>query len=180
MSSRSVARCGVCAALLAVSAVVSIPIGPVPVTLQTLVLAMSMVALGWRDAAISVAVYLLAGLAGLPVFSGASGGFGVLLGPTGGFLWGFLAGAVAAGLIDGAAGAPRAVRDVAAPIVQLLVSYASGTAQLMLVMSLSLPAALLMAVVPFVAADAVKLAVGIRVGRSVRRALAAGRSAAGK
>jgi len=76
------------AALLASSALVAVTIGAVPLTMQTLVLAL--IALTQRPgrAALSVGVYLAAGLVGLPVFSGMRGGFGVVLGPTGGYLLG--------------------------------------------------------------------------------------------
>ena len=99
MSSFRIARCGLCIALLAVASYITIPLGPVPFTLQTLVIAMLPVALGGRDAVVTVALYLLLGALGLPVFSGFSGGIAALVGPTGGFLWGFLAGtAFAAGI----------------------------------------------------------------------------------
>src|SRR5271170_5647720 len=82
--------------LLAVSAKVQVPFYPVPMTLQTLVVLL----LGARLAAASVALYLVEGLAGLPVFAGAVAGPQYMAGPTGGFLVGFL---VAAALIGFAA-----------------------------------------------------------------------------
>jgi biotin transport system substrate-specific component len=86
--------------LLAVSAKVQVPFYPVPMTLQTLVVLLLGAALGARLAAASVALYLLEGLAGLPVFAGAVAGPVYMAGPTGGFLVGFL---VAAALIGFAA-----------------------------------------------------------------------------
>ena len=88
MSAAQTCRIGAAVALLAVSAMVTVPLGPVPFTLQTLVLAMLPAILGGRGAVAAVGLYLLAGALGLPVFSGFSGGVGQLLGPTGGFLWG--------------------------------------------------------------------------------------------
>lgn len=88
MSTLRIARCGLCIALLAVASSISVPLGPVPFTLQTLVLAMLPIALGGRDAVVTVALYLVLGSLGLPVFSGFSGGIASLVGPTGGFLWG--------------------------------------------------------------------------------------------
>ena len=67
MDPRKVARCGVAVALLAVSACVALPLGPVPFTLQTLVIAMLPVALGGRDALVAMACYLAFGALGLPV-----------------------------------------------------------------------------------------------------------------
>ena len=76
--------------LLAVSAKVQVPFYPVPLTLQTLVVLLIGAALGARLAAASVALYLIEGLAGLPVFAGAVAGPLYMAGPTGGFLVGFL------------------------------------------------------------------------------------------
>ncbi len=167
----SLTRCGLCVALLAVASSISIPLGPVPFTLQTLVLAMFPAALGGRDAVATVGVYLLLGALGLPVFSGFSGGIAVLIGPTGGYLWGFFVGMVLAACIAHMRRIPQAARDVLAPTVLLLVSYALGTVQLMLVMHLDPPEALALAVLPFVIPDIVKLAIGIQLGRIVRRAM---------
>ncbi|WP_455136474.1 biotin transporter BioY [Thermophilibacter sp.] len=174
MSVGNVTRCGVSVALLAVSAAVSLALGPVPFTLQTLVLTLLPVAIGGRAAVISVAVYLLLGAAGLPVFSGMQGGLGVLAGPTGGFLWGFLAGEALAALVlgedPGAAGGPRAW--LAAACV-LAASYVAGTVQLMAVLGVGPAAAVGSAVLPFVVPDLAKAAIGVSAGRRVRRALEA-------
>jgi biotin transport system substrate-specific component len=83
--------------LLAASAKVQVPFYPVPMTLQTLVVLLLGAALGARLAAASVAVYLIEGLAGLPVFAGAIAGPVYMAGPTGGFLAGFLAAAALVG-----------------------------------------------------------------------------------
>ena len=173
MSSREVTRCAVGIALLAVSAWVSIPVGPVPVTLQTMVLALICTALTAREAVASVACYLLLGAVGLPLFSAMQGGLGVIAGPTGGYLWGFLVGMIAAKalmpLVEKHVG--RAAADVAGAAVLLAVAYVLGTIQLMVIGNMGVAAALLVAVVPFVIPDVVKLAVGIGVGAAVRRAL---------
>ncbi len=171
MTSLQVARCGLSVALLAASAAVSISVGPVPFTLQTMVLAMLPVALGGRDASVAVALYLVLGALGLPVFSNLSGGVAVLAGPTGGFLWGFLAGTLLAWAIQGAGALPPHVREVLGLAAMLVTSYALGTLQLMWVSGAGPVAAVSAAVLPFVVPDAVKMAVGCSVGRAVRRAL---------
>lgn len=75
--------------VLTVSAKISVPVWPVPVTLQTFAVALLAAGFGWRIGVATVALYLLQGLAGLPVFS-AGGGAVYLMGPTAGFLIGFL------------------------------------------------------------------------------------------
>ena len=172
MTAGRVARCGVSVALLAVSACVSVPLGTVPFTLQTLVVCMLPVAVGGRDAVAAIAAYLLLGTLGLPLFSGFGGGPSHVLGATGGYLWGFLLGAAAAGGVGRLDALPQAVRDYLGAACSLLVIYAVGTCQLCLVMGTSPGAALLTAVMPFLVPDAVKLVVGVGVGRRVRAARA--------
>lgn len=171
MSNRSIARCGICVALLACSAWITVPLGPVPFTMQTLVLALLPQIMTTRDAFVTVALYLLLGAAGVPVFSGFQGGLGVLLGPTGGYLLGFAAGMPVAGAVMRASLLPKRAREVAAGIAMLAVSYVLGTLQLMNVYALDAPAALAVAVVPFVVPDVVKVVASVGVAERINRAL---------
>lgn len=82
------------AALMAVCAWITIPVGPVPFTMQTFAVFAALGLLGGKRGTLAVVVYLLLGLVGLPVFAGFSSGAAALLGPTGGFLLGFLASAL--------------------------------------------------------------------------------------
>ncbi len=113
---RSVAFVGLTIAIMAVSAWVTVPLGPVPFTLQMFAITFAIVVLKPKDAITAIAGYLLLGAVGVPVFSGMRGGIGVLAGPTGGFLWGYLFGVAAAALLlyalrtrFGLAGGARAV-----------------------------------------------------------------------
>ena len=89
------------AAIICVGCLIKIPLGVIPVVLQNMLCILCAVLLGGVWAGIPTALFLLAGLIGLPVYSGGSGGIAVWLGPTGGFLPGYLLGAVAAGFIAG-------------------------------------------------------------------------------
>jgi biotin transport system substrate-specific component len=165
---------GLLAALLAASAVVAVPIGAVPLTLQTLVLVLVALTQRPKRAALSVGVYLAAGLVGLPVFSGMRGGFAVILGPTGGFLLGFLAGAVAGAWVRTrleVSVAWRVVSDVAAALTVIAVVYVFGWLQLTLVTSMGAVPALLAGVVPFLAPDVLKAAGAIALAPLVREAM---------
>lgn len=94
MKVRDMVHCSVCAGLMAVCAWLAVPVGDTVITMQTFALFFTLAALGGSRGVVVCAVYLLLGAIGLPVFSGFQGGFGVLLGPTGGYLWGFLPAAV--------------------------------------------------------------------------------------
>ena len=168
MSSREIARIAVCVALLTVSAWGSIPLGPVPFTLQTMVLALVPMVLSGKAALWAVGCYLLLGAIGLPVFSNMSGGLAMFAGPTGGFLWGFFIGTAAAVAVRA-----QMVRTVLALVLLILCSYIAGTIQFALVSGSSPLAGLAVCVFPFVVPDIIKLACGCALGQAVRRALSA-------
>ncbi len=187
---RSIAFVGLSIALLAVSAWVSIPFGPVPFTLQTFVVVFAFLVLTPKECAAALVGYLALGAVGLPVFSSMRGGIGVLAGPTGGFLWGFLLGAAVAVLVRGGLNAlvlgekakngkrakdasmPRALAvDLVAGFVFLAVTYACGWVQLMTVANMGPAAAFATAVAPFLVIDAVKLVAAVLCARAVSRAL---------
>ncbi|MBQ9248015.1 MAG: biotin transporter BioY, partial [Ruminococcus sp.] len=74
------------AALIAVCSILSIPIGEVPITLQTFAVCLAAAMLGWKRGTLSVLIYVLLGAVGVPVFAGMTGGVGILAGPTGGYI----------------------------------------------------------------------------------------------
>ena len=90
MKVRNMALCALFAALMVVSAWVSIPMGDVSITMQTFVLFLTLGVLGGKRGTVAVSIYLLLGVVGLPVFSGFQGGIGTLMGVTGGYIVGFL------------------------------------------------------------------------------------------
>lgn len=107
-------RAALVAALIAAGALIAIPIGLVPVTLQVLVLATAALVLTPVEALVALALYVSLGAAGVPVFAGGGGGLGWLLGPTGGFIVGFAAatplGALARTLLERRGGLRRSAR----------------------------------------------------------------------
>ena len=89
---RSIAFVALTVAITAVSAWVTVPLGPVPFTLQIFAVAFMVLVLQPKEAVAAITAYLVLGAVGVPVFSGMRGGNGVLAGATGGFLWGYLLG----------------------------------------------------------------------------------------
>ena len=113
--------------LLAASAQVSIPFYPVPFTLQTITVLFLAYILGKRLAVASVFAYLLEGCYGLPVFSGFSGGPGVLLGgPTCGYLWGFIGSAYCAGILYKKFPSEKITRLMAIGLVSEIPTFVCG------------------------------------------------------
>lgn len=167
-------RSALAAALVSVSAAISIPIGPVPVTLQLLALAVIVLLLSPGEVFAATVLYVAIGAIGLPVFSGASGGVGVLLGPTGGFLLGFVAGAPAGAWMrrrvrSWLPGRPM-LADVAGVSSLVVIAYGLGWARLAAVTGMDAAAAFGVAVAPFLLSDALKVAGAIAVARAARHA----------
>lgn len=142
----------------AAGAYVVIPVAPVPITLQTLFLYVAAGLLGERVAALSQVVYVLLGVIGLPVFAGGKAGLGILFGPTGGYLLGFILGAYAAGKLMPSGGMPGTVRTVLALAAGTVVIYVPGVLQLCVVAKLSPAKALTVGVLPFLLGDGIKIA----------------------
>ena len=143
------------AALITALSQISIPIGPVPFTLQTL--GVGLIASLYRPklATSTILLYLLLGAIGLPVFAGFTGGFSALIGPTGGFLIGFLAYAALTSLIlpDRPTFLSRFLGNLAGNVLCFLI----GIAVFMLVAQTSLLAALTYTTIPFILPELVKI-----------------------
>lgn len=169
---RTIVLAGLLAALLAASAYLSIPLGTVPLTLQVLIVVLIALVLPAETALLAVGTYLLLGAAGAPVFSGGTGGVGVVFGPTGGYLLGFAAGAMLGAGVRSLLmrlGVRRIVADVVCAIVVIAVIYAVGWLQLAGVTGMGLGKAFAAGVAPFLLVDVAKAAVAVALAMSLRR-----------
>ena len=148
--------------LLALSARAEIPLAPVPITMQTFVVLVLGVAYGWRLGAASVLLYLAEGALGLPVFAGGAFGIGVLLGPTGGYLLGFVFAAAACGYLAEHGWDRRPTTTFAAMLIGNFIIYACGLAQLGAVIGWEKPL-LALGLYPFLFGDLLKIALAMIV-----------------
>lgn len=162
----SVASVAIGVALIAVCAFITVPgLGSmVPFTLQTFAVNAICALLGWRRGSASVAAYILLGAAGLPVFSGMRGGYSVLMGPTGGYIIGFLPMALIVGFMYEKLRSKRALSWISM-LVGEIVMYAFGTAWFVIVYPnpISIPTALMMCVVPYIIPDIIKCVLALFV-----------------
>jgi len=163
------------AALTAVGAYISIPIGPVPIVLQSLFILLAGLLLGRAWGAVSVGIYLIAGIFGLPVFAGGTGGIGRFFGPTGGYLIGFLPAVYITGLIS-EKGRKNILIDVFAMICGSVLIYAFGVSWLRVITGMGLNKAVVVGMFPFLPGDALKIAAAAFIARSVRPLIGNGRS----
>jgi biotin transport system substrate-specific component len=151
------------ALLTAGAAQVSVPIWPVPITGQTLAVLLVGSALGARRGALSMLVYALLGVVGLPVFADGSAGVGVLVGPSGGYIVGFVAAAALVGWVAERFG-DRPLRNALLSFaLGTVVTFVAGMAWLAVALGLDLQQTLQYGLYPFVLGGVVKTLIGAGV-----------------
>lgn len=143
--------------VVVLSTQVIIPTSPVPFTGQTFAVLLVGGALGFRRAALSLALYMLIGAVGLPVFSRGGHGTEFILGATGGYLVGFIVASAVVGRLAEMGWDRHLVGSIGAMLVGNVVIYAFGAPWLAVVTHRSLVDALAVGVVPFLVWDAVKI-----------------------
>ena len=143
--------------ILAISSKVQIPLTPVPVTLQTLVLLVMSMFLGWRGAVGATSLYLFQGAIGLPVFA-HGGGFIILFGPTGGYLFGFLIASLVVGYLAEKGWDKSVVLTFTSMTIGTLIIYLFGVIWLSYLKDLN--TALVFGLLPFITPDILKICLG--------------------
>lgn len=165
LKTRDMAYCALMSVLIAVCSWISLPIGQVPFTLQTFGVFCALGLLGGARGTIAIAVYILLGAVGVPVFAGFSGGLSVLIGTTGGYIVGFLLSGLIYWLITTKFGSGL-VPSIIGLVLGLAACYAFGTAWFMVAYAratgpIGLSSALMWCVVPFLLPDAGKMALAL-------------------
>lgn len=171
LGTRDFAASALFAALMAVCSWISIP-AAVPFTMQTFGVFLAVGLLGGKRGSLSIIVYLLLGAVGLPVFAGFSGGLGYMLGPTGGYIVGFLFSALLMWVIEIFMGKSTSVLAFSMA-AGLLLCYAFGTAWFMIVYTkttgeIGLATALGWCVIPYIIPDVIKIALALILTRRLR------------
>lgn len=176
----SLVSIGVMAALTSILSILQIPIGPVPVTLSVLAILLCVYVLGATGGTAAVFIYLLLGLAGLPVLAGGTAGPAKLLGPTGGFMIGYIPFALISGLLIDLATSKEALPKMTSLLLQiggmvlgLLVLYIFGTVWFLFryAESTTFSAALKLCVIPFIPFDLLKILLAYFLGGTLRKRL---------
>ncbi len=171
---RDLAIAAVFAALMAIGALFSIPFYPVPLSLQTFFVYLSVLMLR-RAAFMSQAIYILMGVAGLPIFSKGMAGYAVLLGPTGGFLIGFLLAAIFGGVFYDRTADKRGSAAISVGL-SILIIFGIGWAWLTYWLGGNAAGAFLTGVLPFLPGDVVKASLAVAVmGRLLKQGIGSGK-----
>ncbi len=156
-------------ALLTLSAKVNLPMPYVPMTLQTLVVLMIGAAYGWRLGSATVIAYLAEGAIGFPVFAGPVGGIAPLLGPTAGYLAGFVLAAFATGWLSERGWDRSVPRLFVAMALGHILILGAGYVWLAVGMKFGFERAWLVGIAPFIAASVIKNALGAALVPAIRR-----------
>ena len=144
-------------ALTAVGAFIYIPLYPVPLTLQTLFTLLAGMTLGSVMGASSQIIYVLLGVVGLPVFAGFKAGIGILFGPTGGFLLGFIISAYVIGRIIETIKEKNIFYYLLAGLIGTIIIYIIGLTQLSLITGIGIKKAIAVGMLPFLPGDILKI-----------------------
>lgn len=171
ISTKTVIFTGMFVAVLAVLSQLSIPMpSGVPITLQTFAVALTAYVLGVKTGVIAMVIYILLGVIGVPVFAEFSAGIGVLVGMTGGFLWGFIVMIIFCGL--GKQQSSK-IMLVVFSALGLAACHLLGIVQFMFVMDMQFVPAALMVSIPYLIKDALSVVAAFYVALAIRRALSA-------
>ena len=165
---KDMAYCAIGAALLSVSAWISIPMPQVSFTMQSFAVFFILGLLGGRRGTISIGIYLFLGFVGLPVFSGFRGGVGVILGVTGGYIWGFLLAGLLYWAVTSLLGKRLHIRLIAM-ILGMAVCYGCGTAWYLHAYGGSIGPVLATCVVPYLLPDGVKIGLALSLSQRLNR-----------
>jgi biotin transport system substrate-specific component len=171
LSTRDLIITSLFTALTAIGAFISIPIGPVPITLQSLFVILSGLILGSKLGMLSQIAYVLLGLVGLPVFSGGSGGLGSIFHPTFGFLIGFI---IAAYIVGKISEKNKSIIVIAfAVILGSIIIYVIGVPYFYFIFTnymgkdINFYGALKYSCIPFIPGDIIKAAIAIVLGKQL-------------
>ena len=179
MTTRDYLICGIFAAVLGVSSILVIPMffTPIPITFQVMALGITAAVLGGRKGTLSVLIYVLLGAVGLPVFSGMKGGVGSILGPTGGYIWGFIPFEFISGSLiefiekNNKGNKGKIMLEFLSLLLGLAAVYVCGTIQFMAVAGVGLAEAVASAVAPFVVLDSLKLFGAVVISMYIKNSL---------
>lgn len=150
--------------------IIPLPFSPVPITGQTLAIMLIGLVLSPFMSFMSVAIFLLLGIIGIPVFSGGQAGIGVLIGPKGGYLIGFLIGAVVISLIR--KNSNNFIRMAISSLIGgVLIVYLMGVPWLAYITGMNIKKALLVGALPFIPGDLLKMVVALFIARKINNLL---------
>lgn len=169
-----ICRAGLFAAIICVCSFIAVPIGTVPVTAALLCVMLSGIVLSPFESFAACIVYIIMGAVGLPIFSGGSGGIGVLFGPTGGYIWSYPLCALIVSLVSRISVKNKFLSfgfNIFACFLGVGLTYFLGTVQYMLLCKADFYTAAVVCIIPFIPVDIVKSVAAVLMGLPLRNKL---------
>lgn len=167
LSTKQITLVGLCTALMAVFSQIAIPLPftPVPITLQVFGIVLISVIVEHKISTLTLIIYALLGAIGVPVFCGFSGGFNVLIGPSGGYIWGFI---ILAFLVGFGSYKSNKILVYSLGCLGLIIDLILGAIQLKFATSISMTAAIVGGIVPFILKDCVTVFIATSIGYVIK------------
>jgi biotin transport system substrate-specific component len=169
MNVKRLIRISMLTSILSILSIITIPVGPVPVTLQTFGVLLCGYILGPIDGALSVIIYILIGIVGVPVFSGGKSGFEVVLGPTGGYLISFIISAAISGYASKKSS--ELLPLMLSGLLCMASMYVIGVPYLSLITGMSLRKAVMAGAYPFILPDMIKMVLAVLLSMKIKNRL---------
>ncbi len=167
MKTNYLTKTALMAAVISILGPLTVPIGPVPVSLTNLAVFLAVYLLGTKQGTLSYLIYYLLGCIGLPVFSGFQGGLSKALGPTGGCLLGFFAMAVISGIFIEKS--DKKAIHLLGMIISEIVLYCIAVPWLAVVAKMDMYSAFMAGCVPFIGIDILKMVFVIVIGSEIKK-----------
>jgi hypothetical protein len=170
LSTKNLSLMALMSALLCLLAPISIPIGPVPITLSIFIIYIISYILDANSALISVFIYLLMGIVGLPVFAGYKSGLGVILGPSGGYLISYLVVVYISSYYNNKYYYNK-ILQLLFMFITLILCYVCGTIWFSIFKKMTFIESLFICVFPFIITDVIKIIAACMLGNEIRKRL---------
>ena len=152
-------------AIMCVISPITIPMGTIPFSLSLFAVILTAISLGTKKGTLAILIYILAGILGLPVFSGFTGGIHIVFGPTGGFILSY----ILISIIVSIATKYKKITLIIFSILSLLICYLFGSLQYALITKVNFVDALYVCVYPFVIFDILKVFFAVNLGLKLKK-----------
>lgn len=162
--------CALFVAFISICSQIAIHIGPIPISMSLLAIFMAGLILGMKYGTLSVIVYILLGITGMPVFAGAKGGFAVILGPTGGFLIGYILCAMIVGYVSGRF-VNKKIYMVIGMVISVVVCYIPGILWYYIITGNTISMSIKLCVIPFILGDIIKIIISLALYSKISKRL---------
>lgn len=168
MNTKQLTKISICTTILCISAYISIPLTPIVITAQTIAVNLIALVLKPKESISSIGIYILLGIIGLPVFAGATSGIGIILGPTGGFILGFIISAPCISFFKGKKADLKRYLFITI-LIGMPIIYLFGAVWMCIIQKINIIDSIKIAVIPFILGDILKCIISSILGFNLNK-----------